>query len=110
MFLLVWQILYPIDYLLLPLFLAIWAGIMSAYKNSKYKDTILDKYFMPALYARFLGAVLTAMMYQYYYGYGDTFFYFFGCKDIFNAMLAILMQQVKCFLWMQEIGALKLMN
>lgn len=90
MFLLVWQILYPVDYLLLPLFLAIWIGMMAAYKNSKYKNTTIEKYFMPALYARLVGAVLTAMMYQYYYGYGDTFFYFFGAKDIFNASLGNL--------------------
>ena len=34
-----------------------------------------------------MGAILTALMYQYYYGYGDTFFYFFGSRDIYNALL-----------------------
>lgn len=87
MFLFAFQILYTLDFVLMPFFLALWIGIMYAYKNTKYKDTILGKYFMPALCARLLGAVLTALMYQYYYGYGDTFFYYFGANDIYNALI-----------------------
>lgn len=88
MFLLAWQILFPTDYVLLPLFIIGWTLVFYIYRNKKYKDTPLYKYFLPALYLRFLGALLTAFMYQYYYGYGDTFFYFFGAKDIYNAMLS----------------------
>lgn len=88
MFLLVWQILYTKDFILLPLFLVMWFLVFYLYRNQKYKHSVLKKYFLPALGLRLLGAVLTAMMYQYYYGYGDTFFYFFGARDIYNAMLS----------------------
>ena len=87
MFLLAWQILYTKDFILLPFFLVIWMSIFYFYRNRKYPNTIIKKYFLPALALRFLGALLTAFMYQYYYGYGDTFFYFFGSRDIYNALL-----------------------
>jgi len=87
MFLLAWKILYTKDFILLPFFVAIWMLIFYFYRNKKYSNTIIKKYFLPALGLRFLGAVLTALMYQYYYGYGDTFFYFFGARDIYNALL-----------------------
>jgi len=88
MFLLVWQILFPADFLVLPIFGVLWILLFRFYRDQKYKGTALAKYFIPALAFRFLGAVLTAFMYQYYYGYGDTFYYFFGCKDIYNAYLS----------------------
>jgi len=87
MFLLAWQILYTKDFILLPFFVAIWVFIFYSYRNKKYSNTIIKKYFLPALGLRFLGAVLTAFMYQYYYGYGDTYFYFFGARDIYNTLL-----------------------
>lgn len=87
MFLLAPQIIYSIDYLLLPFFLVFWIGVMTMIKHKKYKGTEIEKYFMPALYARFLGAFLSAAMYQYYYGMGDTFYYFWGAQDIYNAIL-----------------------
>lgn len=87
MFLLVWQILYIKDFILLPFFLIIWFLVFYFYKNRKYKNHLIKKYFLPALGLRFLGAILTAFMYQYYYGDGDTYFYFFGARDIYNTLL-----------------------
>ncbi len=88
MFLIAWQILFSTDYILLPFFVVVWVLIFRFYRDRKYKGTIQAKYFLPALLLRFLGAILTAFMYQYYYGYGDTYFYFFGTKDIYNAYLS----------------------
>lgn len=85
--LVIWQILYVQDFLLLPLFVLFWVGIFWSIREKRYQDKQLSQYFLPALGLRLLGAVLTAFMYQYYYGYGDTFFYYFGARDIFNAFL-----------------------
>ena len=87
MFLFTWQILFTTDFILLPFFVVIWILLAHFYRNIKYKNTVLYKYFLPALYCRLLGALLTALMYQYYYGYGDTYYYFFAAKDIYNAIL-----------------------
>ncbi|MCH2021431.1 MAG: hypothetical protein MK207_03025 [Saprospiraceae bacterium] len=87
MFLFAWQILFKTDFILLPFFVAIWVLLAIFYRNIKYKNTVLYKYFLPALCFRLLGALLTALMYQYYYGYGDTYYYFFASRDIYNALL-----------------------
>ena len=86
--LIAWQILYLQDFLLLPFLVVFWVGIFWVFRNRRYQDKQLRQHFLPALLLRFLGAVLTACMYQYYYGYGDTYYYFFGVNDIFNALLS----------------------
>lgn len=44
------------------------------------------KYFFPALYARFFGAIMLGVIYQFYYGGGDTFNYFtYGSRWIWEA-------------------------
>lgn len=78
-------ILTTIDFLLLPFFILIYTGVFWAFRNWRYKDPIVRRYFLPALWFRLAGAFLTALMYQYYYGYGDTFYYYQGVVDIFNA-------------------------
>lgn len=75
-----WKILYAKDLFLSPLYLALiylWAYYR---KSATYKGTDIEKYFIPALTVRMVGAVLTAFMYQYYYGYGDCFTYWLCSK------------------------------
>jgi hypothetical protein len=81
------DILNILDYILLP-FLTI--GIIVIFNNIKkkrYKDSIVAQYFIPALVFRLIGTFLTACLYQYYYGYGDTTWYYIGTYDIANAFL-----------------------
>lgn len=80
-------ILTGLDFLLLPIFMGIFIGIFILIRNNRYKNNIVARYFIPALLFRFAGAFLTALMYQYYYGYGDTFYYFQGVHDIFMAFI-----------------------
>ena len=79
-------ILTGIDFLLFPFLVLILLGIFLSVRNSRYKDNIVAHYFIPALVFRIIGAFLTALMYQYYYGYGDTFYYYQGVHDIFVAL------------------------
>ena len=79
------DILNLLDYILLP-FLTI--GIIAIFNNIKkkrYKDSIVAQYFIPALVFRLIGTFLTACLYQYYYGYGDTTWYYIGVSDIAKA-------------------------
>jgi len=79
------DILNLLDYILLP-FLTI--GIIAIFNNLKkkrYKDSIVAQYFIPALVFRLIGTFLTACLYQYYYGYGDTTWYYIGVSDIAKA-------------------------
>ncbi|CAN0025001.1 unnamed protein product, partial [Chrysoparadoxa australica] len=46
------------------------------------------KYFLPALWVRFFGAIMVGVLYQFYYDGGDTFNYFtHGSKWIWEAFL-----------------------
>ena len=82
------RILSTLDYLMLPVFLLVLVAIFYAIQNSRYKGSVVAKYFIPALLFRFMGALLTGLMYQYYYGYGDTFYYFLGVTDIYKTFLS----------------------
>ena len=51
-------------------------------------DRVNRRYFMPALIAKIIGAIALGMIYQFYYGGGDTFTYFtLGSKYIFEAFM-----------------------
>jgi hypothetical protein len=65
------------DYLLLPVYLFIFYFIVKKV-SVKYSDAELRKYFFIAFYLHMFGAVAYAMMVQYYYGYGDSFIFYYG--------------------------------
>ncbi len=80
-------ILSPSEYLLMPIFAMLIYFFFRRLRDKKYKGQIFAKYFMPALLLRLVGAFLTAVMYQYYYGFGDTFYYYNGATDIYKMWL-----------------------
>jgi hypothetical protein len=47
-------------------------------KRIKYKETGLDSFFIVGFFLHMVGAVLYAMVIQYYYGYGDSLGFFRG--------------------------------
>ncbi len=65
------------DYLLLPVYLYIFYLIVKRI-SVKYPDAELRKYFFVSFYLHMLGAVAYALMVQYYYGYGDSFVFYYG--------------------------------
>lgn len=65
------------DYLLLPVYLYIFYIIVKR-SSVKYTDPELRRYFFISFYLHMFGAVAYAMMVQYYYGYGDSFIFYYG--------------------------------
>ena len=65
------------DYLLLPVYLFIFYIIVKKI-SVKYPDAELRKYFFVSFYLHMFGAVAYAMLVQYYYGYGDSFVFYYG--------------------------------
>lgn len=65
------------DYLLLPVYLYIFYLIIRK-KSVKYIDAEMRKYYFTAFFLHMFGAVAYAMMVQYYYGYGDSFIFYYG--------------------------------
>jgi len=75
------------DLFITPLFLVlIYAGAYLI--RPRVTDKINRKYFIPALTLKIIGAISLGLIYQFYYGGGDTFTYFSqGSKYIWQAFL-----------------------
>ncbi len=74
------------DYLLLPVYLFIFYAIVKKVAV-KYPDAELRKYFFMAFYLHMFGAVAYALMVQYYYGYGDSFVFYYGSDFLSTRLL-----------------------
>lgn len=65
------------DLLLTPLYLIVLTAIAKKQRDKRYPHGHhLRKYYMNGLYVKFAGAIFIALIYQYYYGGGDTYNYF----------------------------------
>jgi hypothetical protein len=73
------------DYLLLPVYLFIFYIIVKKV-SVKYTDAEMRKYFFVSFYLHMSGAVAYALMVQYYYGYGDSFTFYYG-SNFFSSQL-----------------------
>lgn len=73
------------DLLVTPIFILLI--IMVAYViRPKFTDEITKKYFLPALLLKIFGAIAVGIIYQFYYGGGDTFAYHtHGSRHIWEA-------------------------
>jgi uncharacterized membrane protein len=75
------------DYVLLPFYLALIYFIAFRLRNSAYPKTHpWRKYYIPALTVKIFGAIFVGLVYQYYYGGGDTAEFFRHAKVINSSM------------------------
>lgn len=75
------------DLLLTPLYLLLLSAVARRQRNKRYPvGHPLRPYFLKGLYLKFAGAIFIALIYQYYYGGGDTF-NFFRHSQIINSAL-----------------------
>ncbi len=73
------------DFLVAPLFLML-IYLLAFMIRPMVTDAVTKKYFMPALSIKFFGAIALGLIYQFYYGGGDTFGYTtFGSSHIWDA-------------------------
>jgi hypothetical protein len=72
------------DLFLTPLYLGLFYGIAFAVRK-RFTNPLTKKYFIPALSVKFLGAISLGLIYQFYYGGGDTFNYYMHVKTIYQA-------------------------
>ena len=66
------------DYILLPIYVFIFYRIILRIKKKQYPNSIIGKYLVWGFFAKIIGGLLFGLIYQYYYGDGDTFMYFTG--------------------------------
>lgn len=65
-----------IDYFIFFAWLGVLSVILIAYRNTRLRTDPAARYFMPAFMLHALGSLSFALVYWYYYGYGDTFGFF----------------------------------
>ncbi len=74
------------DFLLLPFYLLLIWWVARLFRNRLYPEGHpWRRYFMPGLMLKVGGAIFVGLVYQYYYGYGDTAAYFEHAQVINSA-------------------------
>lgn len=75
------------DLIVTPLLILILYTV-ALYVRPFVTDSVTKKYFLPALTIRIIGALSLGIIYQFYYGGGDTFnFHTHGSRNIWNALM-----------------------
>jgi hypothetical protein len=75
------------DLVLTPVYLLVLIAIAKHRRDKKYPvGHPLRRYYLPGLYAKFGGAIFIGLIYQYYYGSGDTFNFFTHAKIINSSL------------------------
>jgi hypothetical protein len=83
------------DYLLLPVYLLVFYLIIKKI-SVRYTDAEMRKYFFVSFYLHMFGAVAYALMVQYYYGYGDSFVFYYG-SNFLSTQVAQDVNNIKYF-------------
>src|SRR3954463_15264861 len=75
------------DLVLTPIYLLVLILIARRQRDKKYKPgNPLRKYYLPGLYVKLGGAIFIALIYQYYYGGGDTYNFFMHSRIINSSL------------------------
>ncbi|WP_051203945.1 hypothetical protein [Hugenholtzia roseola] len=69
------------DLILTPLYFLFVFGLVYTFRN-RVRDKEIRKYFLPAFLLRVVGAIFLGLIYQFYYGAGDTTLYFQGARKM----------------------------
>ncbi|AWM34924.1 hypothetical protein [Hymenobacter nivis] len=72
------------DLFLAPLYLGIFYAVAFGIR-ARVTNQFTKQFFIPALTLKFIGAIALGLIYQFYYGGGDTYNYFFHTKIIYSA-------------------------
>ena len=87
------------DLVLTPLYLVVLIFVAKRIRDKRYPvGHPLRQYFLPGLLVKFGGAIFIALVYQFYYGSGDTFLFFEHSKIINSSLSESIGMWVKLLL------------
>jgi len=75
------------DLFLGPIYILLVLFIIWIWRKKKYTGSPLRKFIYPALICRLAGCILLTFLYDFYYGYGDTFGYYTGARETWHAFV-----------------------
>lgn len=70
------QVITSLDYFLFPIYIIFGFIIISIFRKRLNPDPANNRIYYMAFFLRIIGTFLFAILYQYYYGYGDSLMYF----------------------------------
>ncbi len=70
-----------------PVYILIVFLIVRKWKRKNYVNSPLKQFIYPALFFRLAGCIMLSFLYNFYYGYGDTFGYFTGAQETWDAFV-----------------------
>ena len=73
------------DLILTPIYFLILLAWIIFWKKKYYHDSAYKKYILPAFVIKVICCVLLALLYEFYYGFGDPHNYYTGAVEIWNA-------------------------
>jgi hypothetical protein len=79
-------ILHASDIYLTPIYIIILFLIVKRMRRKYYGNSPLKKFIFPGFMIHVAGSIFFALIYQYFYGYGDTFGYFAGAHETWEAL------------------------
>lgn len=77
-----------LDWALLPFYILVILFITWFYGRKKQSSNSIYKYYFFNFLFHILGGLSFALIYEYYYGGGDTFYYFQGSHELVNALFS----------------------
>jgi hypothetical protein len=87
------------DWVLTPIYLLVLGLLAKRFRDKHYpKGHVLHRYFLPGLWVKFAGAIFIGLIYQFYYGGGDTFQFFAHARTINSAFDDSVLTWLKLFL------------
>jgi len=93
-----YQFIKPLDFIVAPIlfFCIVFFGFI--YSKKKYRDKKIRKYFRYGLILKLLGSLAVGLIYQYVFGYGDTYYYHSGATS-FSSNFFTNFQMTAKLLW-----------
>ncbi|MEP6597447.1 MAG: hypothetical protein ABJA71_15950, partial [Ginsengibacter sp.] len=75
------------DLFLTPFYILLLYLFVKKLKKKYYSNSLLQSYILPAFTIHVIGSIFFALVYQFYYGYGDIFGYFTGAHEIWDVFI-----------------------
>jgi hypothetical protein len=73
------------DLYLTPVYITLLFLLVKRFKKKYYSDSPLQHFIIPAFFFHVIGSIFYALIFQYYYGHADSYSYFTGAHEIWEA-------------------------
>ena len=75
------------DFILTPVFILVLTAIAKRQRDKRYpRGHPLRPYYLKGLYLKFAGAIFIGLIFEYYYGGGDTYHFFYHAKVVNSSL------------------------